>query len=122
MFRKGNGQHLPDAVGSFIPVGHRVTDALTGLVQQHKIHRPSVDAHGGRRKACGAAGGHAVDDLGGEGVHIPAEMPVFAGNPVFKTVDLLQLDAPVLHPADDVPPAGCADIHGQITSLHWFLL
>ena len=86
MLRKGNGQRLPDTVGALVPVGHRVPDALTGFVQKHKVHRPGVDAHGDRRKACGAAGGHAVDDLGGEGVHIPAKMPVFAGNPVFKTV------------------------------------
>ena len=44
----GGSQRVAHALGAFIAVGDGVAQTLAVLVQQHKVHRPSVDAHGGR--------------------------------------------------------------------------
>ena len=112
------------AGGAGIPVGNRVPQHLSILIQQDEIHAPGVDAHGGRDLPQFLAAFHAVYDLCKEPFKIPAEMAVFFRNAVFKAVDLLQDDFPVLDGAQNVAAAGRADIHSQcIASFHhWFPL
>ena len=115
-------KRLADALGALIAVGHGIADALPRLVQQNEIHRPGVNADGCGGKPGVVGSAQAVDDLSGQCVDVPAEVTVLALDAVLKAVDLLQDDPAVLHSADNVPPAGCADIDRQCTSLHSVLL
>ena len=115
-------KRLTDALGALIAVGHGIADALPCLVQQNEIHRPGVNADGCGGKPGIVGSAQAVDDLPGQRVDVPAEVAVLAPDAVLKAVDLLQDDPAVLHGADNVPPAGCADVDRQCTSLHSVLL
>ena len=43
----GGSQRVAHALGALIAVGDGIAQTLTVFVQQHKVHRPGVDAHGG---------------------------------------------------------------------------
>ena len=111
--------HQPvHAVGAAVPVGDCVADAVAAFAQQHKIHRPGVDAYGSGDFAQSFADLQAVQNALPKMLNIPAVVTVAANLAVFKAVDLLQEHPTVLHMSQDVPAAGCADVDGQIIGCH----
>ncbi len=114
----GKGQHrcqpVPLALGAAVPVGHRVADDLARAVQQHKVHCPGVNAHRGGDKTRVLAGLQAGNDIVPQAVHLPAKVTVFLHQAVFKPVNLFQLHAAVLDPAQNVPAGGCPDVNGKM--------
>ena len=82
-------QQFPHTLGAFIAVGHGIADALAVSVQQHKIHRPGINANG-RGGVSGIVGGfQAIHHFCHQGIDIPAQVAVFAADAVLKPVDLL---------------------------------
>ena len=118
----GGSQCVAHALGALIAVGDGVAQTLAVLVQQHKVHRPGVNADGGGGVARVVGGFQAVENLPRQGFDVPAKVTVLAVHAVFKAVDLPQYQLALLHRAHDVPPAGRADIHCQSTGLHNSLL
>ena len=99
--------------GAAVTVGVAGHD-LRIAAQQHIVHAPCVD-------------GEALDalkprlgfldsrfDVEQQGFDIPGQMSVPLRHAVGETVDLLGFEFAVLHPADDVPPAGRANVDGKI--------
>ncbi len=107
---------LPDAVGSAVPVGYRVADRPALPVDKDKINAPGVDPDkvGCTVQLCRPA--KPLQNLPREVVQIPAEVPILLLHPVFKPIYLPELKPAALHPAQDVPAAGRADINGQKTA------
>ena len=126
MFGKGQTvvtlQRLAHALCALIAVSHGIADTLAVSVQQHKVHGPGINADGGGGVPGIMGGLQAVHHFCRQGVNIPAEVAVYAADAVLKPVDLLQADFAVLHGADNVPPAGRANINCQKTGLHNCLL
>ena len=103
-----------------IPVADCVSQPLSVSVQQDKIHRPGVDSHTARNLSQRRALLHSHLDLVKQGFHIPAEMAVSFHHAVFKTVDLFQTNCSVLHCAEDMTAAGCANVHCKVIVLHLY--
>jgi len=107
-------QRLAHALGTAVPVGHRIAQDLPCRVQQHKVHGPGVNAHRFGRAAGVLAGFQPGQDVLPQAVHLPAAMAVFLGQAVFKAVDLFQVHAAILYPAQDVTAGRCADVDGKM--------
>ena len=95
-----------------VAVGHGVADALAPLVQEHEVDAPGVDADGGDLGLLHRRVDALLDRLD-ERVDVPAVVPAAADLRVVETIDLLEGDLAVLHPTDDVPAAGRADVYGK---------
>ena len=106
VFGKGKGwfQRFAYPGGAAVPVGDGIADDLPLSVQQHKVNGPGVDAHGGGRVAGGFAGAQAFEHAVPQCLQVPAQVPVFFNQAVFKAIHFVQRHAPVLHSADDMPP------------------
>ena len=116
MFGKGQRPRQPVALARRAPVavGDGIAEQLPGFVQQHKVDGPGVDAQGGGDVPGVLAGFQARQHVLPQAVHLPAEVAVFLHKAVFKAIDFFQVHAAVLHPADDVPAGGRADVDGKM--------
>ena len=107
-----------NAVGTAVPVGDCVADTVATFTQQHKIHRPGIDAYGSGDFAQRFADLQSVQNALPKMLNIPAVMNVAADLTIFKAVDLFQKHSPVLHMPQNMATAGCADVNGQIIEPH----
>ena len=105
---------LVHPLGAPVPVSNRVADALSALVQQHKVHPPGVHAHADGNLAKFPAFLQAQLDLREQFVHIPDILAVFLHHPIGEAVHFLQYHPSVFQMSQDMAAAGGADINGEI--------
>ena len=110
--------HGVHPLGTAVPVRHRVPQQPSFRVQQHKVHRPGVDADGGRDLSTHAAGLQPRQDPLPQQLQIPAVVAVSAHLPVCKPVHLLQDHSVPFQPAKDAPSAGRPNVDGQMIIAH----
>ena len=101
------------ALGAAVPVGHGIPQHLPRLVQQDIIHPPGINAHGNRDFSRGLTGGHALEHMLPQAVHLPAQVAVALHHDIIEAVDFLQDNLSFLQVGQDVPPARGAHIHRQ---------
>ena len=95
-------QFFADAVGSFITVGNRIRDALSLFIQQHKVHCPCINTEGYWSVSKPCAFRNAFFDMFQKTFNIPAQVSVLLDQPVFKAVDLFQLQNAVFKISEDM--------------------
>ena len=106
-----------DRLGPAVPVG---VDRVEGLAvfQQHIINGPCINgkALDGRILCKGFP--DAVLHIGEQAVDVPFQMTVYPLDAVGEPIHFLGAENAVLHPSDNVPPAGCTNVDGKIVFLH----
>ena len=103
-----------DRLRPAVPVGIHWTDFFVPP-QQHIVHAPGVNRQADDLRKLRLRRRNARFHMGEQRVHIPDKMSVLLLHAVRKAVDLFRFQRPVLPPAHNVPPGGCADVDGKIT-------
>ena len=106
-----------DRLRPAVAVGVDRGEGLT-VFQQHIVHRPCVDgkALDGRELCKGFP--DALLHVGKQAVDVPFQMTVHPLDAIGKTIHFLGAENAVLHPSDNVPPAGRTNVDGKIIFVH----
>ena len=81
---------------------------------QHIVHTPGIHRQADDVRILLQCFINTRLNVSDQRLEIPDELSAFLLHSVRKTVHLVGPDFPVLHPSDNMPPAGCPDINCQI--------
>ena len=86
--------------------------------QQHIVHRPCVDGKALNFRELCKRFPDALLHVDKQAVDVPFQMTVHPPDAIRKTVHFLGAENAVLHPSDNVPPAGRTNVDGKIIFVH----
>ena len=120
LFRNDLIYFFVHSVHTGITIAICISEHLIIFIEQHIIHRPGIDPHAHRNLADLLTFLNTGFDLPKQMLCIPASVTVLFYHTVLKTMYLLQNDLPVFDRAQNMPSAGCPDIHRKIVISHAF--
>ena len=117
-FKRQNAVHLiQHGLRPVVPVGVDRGEGLA-VFQQHIVHCPCVDGKALNFRVLGKGFPDALLHVDKQAVDVPFQMIVHPPDAIGKTVHFLGAENAVLHPSNNVPPAGCANVDGKIIFVH----